>query len=248
MWRSRWTAAWRPSAPAASRWRSTISERRCRRRSSNSFRQATNRWRPTWTSGFGPSTCWCRTCVRCEGIAPAGSCCANTSFRRPRYLRAARSRLGSGPLPWLYVRRIVSRRLTLVSVGERVITDQEGEADVMPLTAGSHHGASRADSDLFVGLTRELLQRDCNVRFRATGTSMHPTIRDGEVVTVAPSSGDRVALGDVICCAASAGVRRLTAWLRYSRRMTGGRCSTCKATISARLMVRFEQTTSSGGC
>ena len=48
-----------------------------------------------------------RTCGRCEGIAPAGSCCANTSFHRPRYLRAARPRLGSGPLPWLYARRIV---------------------------------------------------------------------------------------------------------------------------------------------
>ena len=74
------------------------------------------------------------------------------------------------------------------------------EADVMPLTAGSNHGASRTDSDLFVGLTRELLQRGCNVRFRATGTSMHPTIRDGEVVTVAPSSGDAFAVGDVLLC------------------------------------------------
>ena len=70
----------------------------------------------------------------------------------------------------------------------------------MPLTAGSNHGASRADSDLFVGLTRELLQRGCHVRFRATGTSMHPTIRDGEVVTVAPSSGDAFAVGDVLLC------------------------------------------------
>jgi hypothetical protein len=70
----------------------------------------------------------------------------------------------------------------------------------MPLTAASNHGASRADSDLFVGLTRELLQRGCNVRFRAAGTSMHPAIRDGEVVTVAPSSGDGFAVGDVLLC------------------------------------------------
>ena len=90
-------------------------------------------------------------------------------------------------------------RLTLVSGGERVI-DQERETDVMPLTAGSNHGASRADSDLFVGLTRELLQRGCHVRFRAAGTSMHPTIRDGEVVTVAPASGDAFAVGDVLLC------------------------------------------------
>jgi len=57
-----------------------------------------------------------------------------------------------------------------------------------------------ADSDLFVDMTRELLQRGCNVRFRATGTSMHPTIRDGEVVTVAPSSDDEFAVGDVLLC------------------------------------------------
>ena len=72
----------------------------------------------------------------------------------------------------------------------------------MPFTAGSNHGAARTDSDLFVGLTRELLQRGCNVRFRASGTSMHPTIRDGEVVTVAPSSGDAFAVGDVLLCRA----------------------------------------------
>ena len=70
----------------------------------------------------------------------------------------------------------------------------------MPLTAGSNHDASRADSDLFVGLTRELLQRGCRVRFRASGTSMHPAIRDGEVVTVAPSSDDGFTVGDVLLC------------------------------------------------
>jgi Peptidase S24-like len=70
----------------------------------------------------------------------------------------------------------------------------------MRLTAGSNHGASLMDSDLFVGLTRDLLQRGCNVRFRANGTSMHPTIRDGEVVTVAPLSGDSFAVGDVLLC------------------------------------------------
>ncbi len=93
-----------------------------------------------------------------------------------------------------------SGRLTLVSSSARVIAGPRRKADVMPLTAGSNHGASRADSDLFVGLTRELLQRGCHVRFRASGTSMHPTIRDGEVVTVAPSSGDAFAVGDVLLC------------------------------------------------
>jgi len=70
----------------------------------------------------------------------------------------------------------------------------------MSLTAGCDPGATRTDSDLFVGLTRELLQRGCHVRFRAAGTSMHPAIRDGEVVTVAPLSDDRFAVGDVLLC------------------------------------------------
>jgi len=56
------------------------------------------------------------------------------------------------------------------------------------------------DSDLFVGVTQDLLQRGCHVRFRATGTSMHPAIRDGEVVTIVPSSGDAFAVGDVLLC------------------------------------------------
>ncbi len=68
----------------------------------------------------------------------------------------------------------------------------------MPFTPGSHHGPPRKDSYLFVELTRVLLQQGCNVQFRAAGTSMHPTIRDGEVVTVAPRSVERVAAGDVI--------------------------------------------------
>ena len=103
----------------------------------------------------------------------------------------------------------------------------------MPLTAASNHGASRTDSDLFVGLTRELLQRGCHVRFRATGTSMHPTIRDGEVVTVAPASEDAFAVGDVLLCRFG---RRPTAHrvVAVSARITGGRCSTCTATICAR--------------
>ena len=65
-----------------------------------------------------------------------------------------------------------------------------------------------ADSDLFVGLMRELLERGCNVRFRAAGTSMHPAIRDGEVVTVAPAFGDAFAVGDVLLRPASGGSPR----------------------------------------
>ncbi|HJZ71043.1 MAG TPA: S24/S26 family peptidase [Vicinamibacterales bacterium] len=38
------------------------------------------------------------------------------------------------------------------------------------------------------------------VRFRAEGSSMHPTIRDGEVITAAPVSSADVVRGDVLLC------------------------------------------------
>jgi signal peptidase I len=56
------------------------------------------------------------------------------------------------------------------------------------------------DTGLFRALVEEALAAGTVVRFRAEGTSMHPTIRDGEVVTVAPSSGDAFAVGDVLLC------------------------------------------------
>lgn len=40
------------------------------------------------------------------------------------------------------------------------------------------------------------------VRFRATGSSMHPTIRSGEALWVVPVDPDRVRVGDVVLHAA----------------------------------------------
>jgi hypothetical protein len=59
--------------------------------------------------------------------------------------------------------------------------------------------ALRADSALFVELTRSLLETGSQVRFCATGTSMHPAIQHADHITVAPLAG-AIAKGDVILC------------------------------------------------
>jgi signal peptidase I len=53
--------------------------------------------------------------------------------------------------------------------------------------------------DIF-GVIEEALTRGTVVRFRAEGISMHPTIRDGEAITIAPVVTDDVVSGDVLLC------------------------------------------------
>lgn len=52
-------------------------------------------------------------------------------------------------------------------------------------------------SDLLAGLMRAVLDEGKPFRFEARGTSMHPFIRDGDVVTVAPLAGRDPRPGDV---------------------------------------------------
>ena len=47
-------------------------------------------------------------------------------------------------------------------------------------------------------LLRAVLDRGIPCRFRALGFSMHPFIRDGDVVTVSPKPGGEIRLGDVV--------------------------------------------------
>jgi peptidase S24-like protein len=54
------------------------------------------------------------------------------------------------------------------------------------------------DSARFVETLEELLRRGHHARFRAGGWSMHPAIRDGDVITVAPLGGSPVRIGDVV--------------------------------------------------
>jgi signal peptidase I len=55
-------------------------------------------------------------------------------------------------------------------------------------------------STVFGAVIEEALTTGTLVRFRAEGTSMYPTIRDGEVITVATVSAEEVVRGDVLLC------------------------------------------------
>jgi signal peptidase len=55
-------------------------------------------------------------------------------------------------------------------------------------------------SDSFGAIIEEALALGTVVRFRAEGTSMYPTIRDGETITIARVSIDEVVQGDVLLC------------------------------------------------
>ncbi len=53
-------------------------------------------------------------------------------------------------------------------------------------------------SKLLLDLTTELLSRGTTVRFRPSGRSMYPSIREGELVTVEPVLASEVTLGDIV--------------------------------------------------
>ena len=55
-------------------------------------------------------------------------------------------------------------------------------------------------------LSTELFARGLSVRFRAPGWSMHPTIDDGEVITVEPIEASEVKKGDIILYRINEGV------------------------------------------
>jgi len=50
----------------------------------------------------------------------------------------------------------------------------------------------------FIEVVTDLLRCGHSVRFRAKGSSMHPTIREGEAITVAPARPAAIRRGDVI--------------------------------------------------
>jgi phage repressor protein C with HTH and peptisase S24 domain len=52
--------------------------------------------------------------------------------------------------------------------------------------------------DDLAGLMRAVLERGKAFRFEARGASMHPIIRDGDVVTVRPLAGGAAKTGDVV--------------------------------------------------
>jgi signal peptidase I len=68
---------------------------------------------------------------------------------------------------------------------------------------------------MFATVVADLLRRGARVRFRAPGSSMVPTINDGDTITVEPVSAGRLRRGDVVL------VRRSTAIIAH--RLVGRR-------------------------
>lgn len=60
--------------------------------------------------------------------------------------------------------------------------------------------AERACTAAFLEVCADLLARGNRVRFRAEGWSMHPTIRHGELITVATVSACDIGPGDILLC------------------------------------------------
>ena len=57
----------------------------------------------------------------------------------------------------------------------------------LPLSGGS-----------LAGLMEAILEKGKPFRFEARGESMHPAIRDGDILTVAPAAGRRPRTGDIV--------------------------------------------------
>jgi hypothetical protein len=85
-----------------------------------------------------------------------------------------------------------------------------------------------SNSALFVELTTSLLEAGSQVRFRATGSSMHPAIQHADHVTVAPLAG-AIARGDVLLC-------------RQGRGPTAHRVVGIRHGATARLILRGDNT------
>lgn len=51
---------------------------------------------------------------------------------------------------------------------------------------------------MFLDITTELLRCGKSVRFQAPGRSMHPTIKDGETITVEPVKPSGIKRGDIV--------------------------------------------------
>jgi hypothetical protein len=96
----------------------------------------------------------------------------------------------------------------------------------------STRSSIRSSTLAFAAVVDGLLEEGLSVRFRAGGRSMLPTLRDGEVVTVAPASAADVAVGDVLLCATARGplAHRLVS-VAHARAAAAGAASTLRLTL-----------------
>ncbi|MGH9372056.1 MAG: S24/S26 family peptidase [Vicinamibacterales bacterium] len=66
------------------------------------------------------------------------------------------------------------------------------------LSVGLSHHMPQASLSTFVEVSSDLLSSGYRVRFRASGSSMHPAICDGDVITVEPIALSCLAPGSVV--------------------------------------------------
>ena len=59
-------------------------------------------------------------------------------------------------------------------------------------------GPATSESDVFVEVSADLLRLGYRVHFRADGRSMHPAIRNGDTITVAPAPPAAARLSDIV--------------------------------------------------
>lgn len=94
---------------------------------------------------------------------------------------------------------------------------------------------------MFLDVSTELLRRGYGIRFRPTGHSMHPAIRDGEAVTVEPVKASEVKRGDIILYLAGRGLTAHRVVLIYRESteqetsfiLQGDACQTCDEPVRA---------------
>jgi signal peptidase I len=67
---------------------------------------------------------------------------------------------------------------------------QQAGLDIKPFSGIQEH--------VFFKACEELLRKGHKIKFRAPGRSMHPTIYDGDIITVEPVQTDAVRVGDIL--------------------------------------------------
>ena len=97
---------------------------------------------------------------------------------------------------------MVNQKVRFMSIDGPKNSHSAKESEELPCTQSS----SLNPQHLFLDVSTELLERGHSVRFQAPGRSMHPTIKEGETITVEPVEPPGVRTGDIILYRTKTGV------------------------------------------
>lgn len=64
----------------------------------------------------------------------------------------------------------------------------------------NEHTSMLISSPAFIGLSAEILSLGKTLRFQASGSSMQPLVRDGDVLLIKPVDPQDIRLGDIVLC------------------------------------------------